>query len=149
MRPVRILLVHNHYRIPGGEDSAVATEAAVLRSRGHEVEEYFETNDTFDESSALHAVSGLFWSGQTWTGLGHVIRRFQPHIVHCHNTFYRISPSAYWRSHKLGVPVVQTLHNYRLACANASLSRDGHPCELCITSCACALIAVRHSCLQI
>jgi glycosyltransferase involved in cell wall biosynthesis len=148
MRPFRILIVHNRYRIPGGEDAVVATEAAVLRSRGHEVEQYLETNEDVDESSPLEAVSRLFWSRQTWRTLGDAVRHFRPDVVHCHNTFYRISPSVYWRCHQLGMPVVQTLHNYRLACANAQLSRNGHPCELCLTSRAGALHAVKNACFH-
>jgi glycosyltransferase involved in cell wall biosynthesis len=146
---LRILLVHNRYKYPGGEDSVVSTEAAVLRSHGHEVEEYLETNDTINiSSSPLNAISDLFWSGQTWRRLGEVIQRFRPDIVHCHNTYYRISPSAYWRAHRSGVPVIQTLHNYRLACANASLTRNDQPCELCLTSRAGALYGVRYACFQ-
>jgi glycosyltransferase involved in cell wall biosynthesis len=130
----KILIVHNRYRNPGGEDTVVDTEAALLRSYGHEVEEYIDFNEPLADASTLQKISSLVWSTDSSRALGAVLQRFQPDIVHCHNTFYKISPSIYWLCARMGIPVVQTLHNFRLGCTNARLSRQGEQCELCIRS---------------
>jgi glycosyltransferase involved in cell wall biosynthesis len=148
MALLRILIVHNRYNYLGGEDTVVATEVAVLRAFGHEVHEYRDSNEGFASLGLLQAGSELFWSRRTTRALRVLIRNFQPDIVHCHNIFYRVSPSVYWVCRELGVPVVQTLHNFRLGCANARLSRNRVPCELCLTSALRALHGVRYRCFQ-
>ncbi|MFB3917628.1 MAG: glycosyltransferase [Terriglobales bacterium] len=127
--PLRILVLHNRYRTPGGEDTVVATETALLRAYGHEVEEYRESNE---HPFRVADLPGILWSLRTIRELRRLLEKFKPHIVHCHNIYYRISPSAHWLCYRLGIPVVQTLHNFRYACVNARLSRDGKPCELCL-----------------
>lgn len=144
----KILIVHNRYRFPGGEDTVVETETALLRAHGHEVEQYFDSNQRLAGGSQVQKISGLSWSTHTIRALTDVLERFRPDVVHCHNTFYRISPSVYWLCKRMGIPVVQTLHNFRLGCANARLSRNGKPCELCIASSFGFLHAVRHKCFQ-
>jgi glycosyltransferase involved in cell wall biosynthesis len=124
---LRILIVHNRYRLPGGEDTVVSTEARLLRDRGHDVEEYIESND---EPFGLADSARLYWSPGAGQKLERAARAFAPDVAHFHNVFYRITPSSYWNL-KL-VPVVQTLHNFRLGCVNGRLSRNGVPCELCL-----------------
>jgi glycosyltransferase involved in cell wall biosynthesis len=142
--PLRILIVHNRYRLSGGEDTVVATETALLRSFGHEVEEYYEANDSpFGVGDFPNAI----WSFHTTQRLQSVLRRFQPSVVHCHNLYYRITPSVYWLCYWLGIPVVQTLHNFRYGCVNARLSREGEPCELCLSKWG-RIYGVLHACFQ-
>lgn len=127
---LRILIVHNRYRFRGGEDTVVSTECDLLRAFGHLVEEYFESNDSpFGILDALEPI----WSFRSDQRLREAIEKFKPDVVHCHNIHYRISPSVYWLCWQLGVPVVQTLHNYRIGCLNARHSLNGAPCELCLT----------------
>ncbi len=120
----------------------------MLRAHGHEVHEYLDSNEALDSSGLARAGAELLWSRRTTRALRVLIHSFQPDIVHCHNIFYRISPSVYWICRELGVPVVQTLHNFRLGCANARLSRDGLPCEICLTSALGPLHGIRHRCFQ-
>lgn len=142
---MRILIVHNRYRLPGGEDTVVATETALLRAHGHEVGEYFDSNGP---SFGIADLADPIWSSRTAGRLRRVLEEFRPDIVHYHNIYYRISPSAYWLCYRLSIPVVQTLHNFRVGCLNARLSRNGAPCELCLGSYASRLNGVFRGCFQ-
>ena len=128
---MRILLAHNRYRYHGGEDAVFQNEVWLLRRAGHEVVEYTEDNCGIDERSALRLGLRAIWSEASRKRLASVIRKAAPNVVHFHNTFPLISPSAYSACKAARVPVVQTLHNYRLLCPAATLFRDGHLCEEC------------------
>ena len=82
--------------------------------------------------SALSLFSKTIWNRTTYREITALIQQHHPDIVHCHNTFPLISPSVYWAAAKQGVPVVQTLHNYRLLCINPYLYRNGKICEDCL-----------------
>lgn len=146
---MRVLLVHNFYREPGGEDYAFRAETTVLERNGHEVA-------TFERSSAdaTDSVAGVIrtavatpWASDTVRELERQLARFRPDIVHFHNTFPLISPGAYYACSRAAVPVVQTLHNYRLLCAKAELFRDGNVCEDCVGR-SLPWPAVRHRCYR-
>ena len=128
----RVLIAHNAYQHRGGEDSVVEAEIALLRSHGHAVETYFRSNDDVAGMSSPALARHTLWSPRTQHDLAELIRRFQPDVIHVHNTFPLISPSLYWAAERAGVPVVQTLHNFRLMCLNALFLRDGKVCEDCM-----------------
>jgi glycosyltransferase involved in cell wall biosynthesis len=134
---MRILLGHNAYRsgAPSGEDAVFRNERVLLESKGHEVVCYERFNDTIDESGLSRkiklALSGA-WSPESYAEVSRIIAQCKPDIAHFHNTFPLISPSAYGACQDHGVPVVQTLHNYRLICPGALLQREGKPCEDCV-----------------
>jgi glycosyltransferase involved in cell wall biosynthesis len=127
-----VLLAHNHYQLPGGEDEVYAAEARLLEERGHRVVRYAVHNDRVRELGTLALAARTIWSRESRAALQEVMRRERPEIVHFHNTLPLISPSAYYGAAVEGVPVVQTLHNYRLACPNALLFRNGAPCRECV-----------------
>jgi glycosyltransferase involved in cell wall biosynthesis len=127
-----ILLVHNRYRQAGGEDVVFQQEGSLLRRHGHRVEEYLEDNSRIQETGRFAAAANAVWSPRTRSRLRDLIHRERPEVAHFHNTFPLISPSAYWACRETGVPVVQTLHNYRLLCAAALFFRSGRPCEDCM-----------------
>jgi glycosyltransferase involved in cell wall biosynthesis len=129
---MRILFVHNAYQHRGGEDSVVEAEIALLRSHGHAVETYFRSNDDVGSMPALALARQTLWSNRTPRDLEEIISRFQPDVIHAHNTFPLISPALYWAAGRAGVPVVQTLHNFRLMCLNALFLREGKVCEDCM-----------------
>jgi glycosyltransferase involved in cell wall biosynthesis len=132
---MRVLQVFNHYRQPGGEAKVVQNEAELLRRQGHEVECLAAYNaDLAHRGSALRVLVGLetTWSMHSYAEMKSAIQRFSPDIVHVHNTFPLLSPSIYWAAAHSRTPVVKTLHNYRLTCASAMLSRKDSPCEDCI-----------------
>lgn len=130
--PCRILVVHNAYQYRGGEDTVVEAEAALLLSRGHEVDTWLRSNDEVREMSLPVLASGTLWSGRTTRELADRVRRSRPDVIHVHNTFPLISPSLYWAAARAGVPVVQTLHNFRLLCPQAMFLRQGRICEDCL-----------------
>ena len=129
---MRILFVHNAYQHRGGEDSVVEAEIALLQSHGHAVETYFRSNEDVAGMSSLALARHTLWSPRTPHDLADLIRRFQPDVIHVHNTFPLISPSLYWAAERARVPVVQTLHNFRLMCLNALFLREGKVCEDCM-----------------
>jgi glycosyltransferase involved in cell wall biosynthesis len=132
--PRTILILHNYYQQPGGEDEVFATEARLLEERGHTVLRHTVHNDSITGRGGGGARLALdtVWNRDSYRALREVIRGGRPDIVHAHNTFPLISPAAYYAAKAEGVPVVQTLHNYRLFCVNAQFYRDGHPCEDCL-----------------
>ena len=131
-RPSRVLIAHNAYQRRGGEDSVVEAEIALLRSHGHEVRLYQRHNDEIVAEGRLRTAGSAFWSRRTMREMQAMGREFGPAVIHVHNTFPLLSPSVYWLASRIGVPVVQTVHNFRLVCPQAMLLRDGHVCEDCL-----------------
>jgi len=130
---MKVLLCHNFYQQWGGEDQVFLDEVAMLRDRGHEVLTYTRHNDDIKELSRLGVARDTFWSRKTYDEVRQLLRRERPQLVHCTNTFPLISPAVYDAAAAEGVPVVQSLHNYRLFCLNACFVRDGKTCETCLT----------------
>lgn len=129
---MRVLLVHNHYQQLGGEDTIFATEADLLESNGNEVYRYTISNDEVAEMNAVNLAAATLWNRLSFQKLKALIQEFRPDVAHFHNTFPLISPAAYYAAGEMGVPVVQTLHNYRLLCPNGLFFRDGNVCEDCL-----------------
>ncbi len=132
---MKILLVHNHYKNRGGEDTVFENERDMLGRAGHTVLTYERSNDEIDgEKGERRSGPGLFfttlWSRRSYRDILSIIDREKPDVVHCHNTFPLISPSVYYACARRKTPVVQTLHNYRLACLNGYLF-DDKTCALC------------------
>ena len=128
----RVLAVHNFYRWRGGEDVVVESEIDLLRRRGHAVELFTRHNDDLDERHPVALALDTVWSRRAAAALAQDIERFRPDLLHVHNTFPAISPAILWTARRHGVPVVQTLHNFRLLCAQANFLRAGAPCEDCL-----------------
>jgi len=129
---VRVLVVHNAYLYRGGEDAVVDSEVAMLRKHGDEVLEVRFDNETITERSRLAVALDTVWSGSSHHRVAEMVTRFHPDVVHFHNTFPLVSPAGYWAVNSAHVPVVQTLHNFRLICPGALLLRDGVLCEACV-----------------
>jgi len=144
---MRVLIVHNYYQRRGGEDRVFESEAALLEAHGHEVLRYCVHNDTIGESGGLRLAGRAIWSAAAYKAIRSICRNERPDIVHFHNTLPLISPSAYHAAKAEGVPVVQTLHNYRLACPPATFFRDGHICEECLGR-RFAWPAIAHACYR-
>lgn len=129
---MRVLVVHNSYQHRGGEDSVVEAEVALLCANGHEVRMYLRHNDEIAGRQRLSLLLETMWSRGTFIELSSLIDKWRPDVVHVHNTLPIISPSVFWLCGRLGIPVVQTLHNFRLMCPQAMFLRDGRPCEDCL-----------------
>jgi glycosyltransferase involved in cell wall biosynthesis len=132
---MKIVLVHNSYQLPGGEDVVFESERSLLQKAGHEVISYCRSNFEVDNYPGVRKVqlaAQTVWSGQTKREFGELLRLHRPDVVHVHNTLAVISPAVYAACWEHKVPVVQTLHNYRLICPAATLFRDGHACRECV-----------------
>jgi glycosyltransferase involved in cell wall biosynthesis len=127
-----VLLLHNHYQQPGGEDEVFAAEGALLEACGHRVLRHVLHNDSVAEMRRPALAKATVWNSVVYREIRALIRRDRPQVAHFHNTFPLISPAAYYAARAEGVPVVQTLHNYRLLCPNALFFRDGGVCEDCL-----------------
>lgn len=127
-----VIVVHNHYQRPGGEDQVVGAEVALLRSFGHETQLFTLDNSTIAQMGSLRLTRATFWNNDVYDTLRALFRKHAPLVAHFHNTFPLVSPAAYYAARDEGVPVVQTLHNFRLVCPNGLLFRDGHACEECV-----------------
>jgi glycosyltransferase involved in cell wall biosynthesis len=129
---MRILVAHNAYLYRGGEDTVVESEIALLQRHGHEVMLYRRDNTELDTLPRWQAAMDSVWSKRTVMEVGRLLESFQPHLIHAHNTFPLISPSLYGVAEEFGIPVVQTLHNFRLLCPQAMLMRNGRYCDDCV-----------------
>jgi glycosyltransferase involved in cell wall biosynthesis len=142
-----VFLVHNHYQQPGGEDSVVRAEAALLRSYGHDLHEYRVYNSRIADMSAASLLKATIWNSGVYREILTRLTAIESTIAHFHNTFPLISPAAYYAARRRGVAVVQTLHNYRLLCPGAVFFRDGDVCERCLGK-AVPWAGVVHACYR-
>jgi len=129
---MKVLVAHNAYQHLGGEDTVFRNETALLRAAGHQVHEYQDDNRRIEGMNFIRLGAGTIWSNSSRKRLRATIEEVRPDIAHFHNTFPLISPAAYYACHEAGIPVVQTLHNYRFLCPCALLYRDGRVCEDCL-----------------
>jgi len=142
---LKIFISHNRYQQPGGEDAVFEAEKALLEQMGHEVIPFVEDNARLNGMNPLQAALNAIWSREAQEKIRRLIWERKPKVAHFHNTFLMISPAAYYACKEAGVPVVQTLHNYRLICPGALLMRGGQVCEDCVGR-AVPLPGVVHGC---
>jgi len=132
---MNVVMLHNYYQQRGGEDGAAEQDVALLRAHGHTVHFHTIHNDEIGWYGALRKVCLWFrptWSMRSYREIRAILQTFRPDIMHVHNFFPLLSPSVYYAARECGVPVVQTLHNYRLLAPCALLMRQGRVCERCI-----------------
>jgi glycosyltransferase involved in cell wall biosynthesis len=132
---MKIILVHNKYREAGGEDVVFESENRILQRGGHIVIPYLRSNSELRDGSLLDRIAiapRMVWSSEARREFAALLDAEQPDIVHVHNTFLLISPSIYSACSERSIPVVQTLHNFRLLCPGSSFFRDGIICEECV-----------------
>jgi glycosyltransferase involved in cell wall biosynthesis len=132
---LKVLLAHNYYQQRGGEEVVFEQERRLLEQAGNEVITYCRSNDEIEKLTTLERltlVSRTIWAADTEHEFAQLLVRKKPDVVHVHNTFFMVSPSIYGACQAQGVPVVQTLHNFRLVCPSATFFRDGKPCEECV-----------------
>ncbi len=133
---LRVLQVHNEYYSGfGGEDTVAGLEADLLRRNGHDVERLIVSTTELKGAGPLRMASaalGAVWSVRGYSVLKKAVAAFSPDVIHVHNPFPLLSPSIFWAAKDAGVPIVQTLHNFRITCANALLFRDGKSCQQCV-----------------
>lgn len=132
---MKILLVHNFYQRPGGEDVVFELERQLLERAGHSVITYCRSNwevNAYQGLGKLVLIRHTIWAKDTRAEIARLLSREKPDLVHVHNTFAMVSPSIFSVCQEAGIPVVMTLHNYRLYCPAATFFRNGHTCEDCV-----------------
>lgn len=146
---MNILIVHNYYQIPGGEDTVVASEKKLLEDNGHRVSLYTRNNCDLKQMRLLRKLAlpiTTVFNPRTYVDIRQMIKKQGIEIVHVHNTMNLVSPSVYYAAFSRKVPVVQTIHNFRMLCPGATFYRDGHICEDCVKK--GLRCAVKHSCYR-
>lgn len=146
---MKIILAHNKYREAGGEDVVFENEKRLLERNGHTVISYVRSNTEVPSESLLDRLAiapQMVWSSKTRREFAAILGRERPDIVHIHNTFMVISPSIYYACGEQGIPVVQTLHNFRLLCPAANFFRHGVICQECVDQ--SLLRGVVHGCYR-
>jgi glycosyltransferase involved in cell wall biosynthesis len=129
---MKILMLHNRYLVPGGEEQATETDVALLREHGHTVELLERDNNEIERMGMGQTTKNTLWASDSYHRIFDKLWGRDFDILHVQNFFPLWSPSVYHAAVRCGVPVVQTLHNYRLLCVISFLFRDGRPCEECV-----------------
>jgi len=147
---MKILMVHNRYQWPGGEDEVFRREQELLRDKGHPVVEYVRDNDEIRRYSSWQTATlplRTLWAWDSAHQLRALLEKERPEIAHFHNTFPLISPAAYQACRAARTAVVQTLHNPRLLCAAATFFRNRSLCVDCLGK-SIPWPAVMHGCYR-
>jgi glycosyltransferase involved in cell wall biosynthesis len=147
----RVLQVHTRYRQAAGEDEVVAAEKRLLEESGTTVAQVLFDNPApggspVSPARLTQSISAI-WSRAAARRVREAIKANASQVVHVHNTFVSASPSVYEAAAACRVPVVQTLHNYRLVCPAATVYRAGRPCTDCLGR-AMPWPAVVHACYR-
>lgn len=129
---MKILTVHNSYLQRGGEDVVADMESRLLHDRGHDVRCHRQSNTRIHGMSTVALARATIWAQEPAVEIGRLCDSFQPDLIHAHNTFPLISPSLYWLAARRKIPIVLTLHNFRLLCPQAMFMREGSKCEACL-----------------
>jgi glycosyltransferase involved in cell wall biosynthesis len=147
---MKIILVNKYLYPKGGAEVATLMTSELLKSHGHEVflwgmdhpenpdyplKKYFVSNiDYYARYSLLKKIAiavKILYSFEAKKKFGKVLDLVKPDIVHLNNIAHQISPSILIPIKKRKIPVVMTLHDYKLVCPVYTLLRNGKPCELC------------------
>lgn len=149
MKKQKVLIVHNYYQVPGGEDTVVENEKNLLIENGHEVILYTRHNDEIKSKGMLGKLVlplETIFSLKTYNKVKQIVKNNNIDIVHVHNTLPLVSPSVYYAARKYNIPVVQTVHNFRLVCPGATFTRDNKICEECVNK--GLICAIKNKCYR-
>ena len=135
MKKFNVLMAHNYYKVPGGEDAVFHNEIKMLEKNGHKVTKYARYNDEIKGGvlNKLRLGIDTIFSLKTYKEVKKLIDENDIDVVHVHNTLPLISPSIYYAARAKKVPIVQTIHNFRLLCPGATFTRCGEICEDCVS----------------
>ncbi len=147
---LRILMVNKFYHLVGGTEQYLFSLTSALEADGHEVipfamqdernvatpyrdwfSPYLAVRGELSVGKRVHAATQTLYSRQARRTIDRLIRHTQPHLAHLHNIYHHLSPSVLYALKAHGIPVVQTLHDYKLICANYRLFTHGAICERC------------------
>jgi glycosyltransferase involved in cell wall biosynthesis len=144
---MRVLMLHNRYQIPGGEDVSTQAQVDLLRSNGHAVDLVEESNDRVGTLGVMNTAARTLWSRESYARIDRLLEETQFDVMHVQNFFPLLSPSVYYAARKHKVPVVQSLRNFRLVCPQGMLYRDGRICTDCVGH-QIAWPGIQHACYR-
>lgn len=144
---MRILMLHNRYKIPGGEDVSTRMQVELLRSAGHTVELIEESNERVDTLGGARTAARTFWSGEAFRQVNGLLEQHHFNVMHVQNFFPLLSPSVYYAAKRHRLPVLQSLRNFRLLCPEGMLHRDDRLCTDCVGR-RLAWPGIRHACYR-
>lgn len=132
-RAIRVLVLHSRYLSgpASGENRVVEDESRLLREAGHDVRVWAPAT-TPGQGSRVALGAGAVWSRAAVAEVARLVQLHRPEVIHVHNVFPMLSPAAIRAAGGGHLPVVMTLHNYRMACLPATLFRSGDVCEACV-----------------
>jgi glycosyltransferase involved in cell wall biosynthesis len=129
---MKTLIIHNAYGKYSGEEAVVDAQRTLLEHHGHEVLLYSRSSGEIGGiSGQINAFISGFHNTTSLKGIREIMKTFKPDIVHIHNLYPLISPSILPEIRKRGIPIVMTVHNYRLICPNGLFYTHGEICEQC------------------
>lgn len=133
---MKIAIAHNRYRsdAPSGENLMVDAEMGLLTTAGHTVVPFVRDSDELAAGTGTRVRAGLgtVYAREAAIAFNKLCTVERPDVVHIHNVFPLISPYIIRIAKQRGIPVVQTVHNYRLTCVNGLHMRDGGRCDDCV-----------------
>jgi glycosyltransferase involved in cell wall biosynthesis len=144
---MRILMLHNRYQIPGGEDVSTRMQVDLLRSDGHSVELVEESNERIETLGVMRTAARTIWSRESYARIDRLLEEDRFDVMHVQNFFPLLSPSVYYAARKHQVPVLQSLRNFRLVCPEGTLYRDGRICTDCLGH-RIAWPGIQHACYR-
>jgi len=131
---MKITIVHNDYQQPGGEYAAVEADIFLLHKHNHDLLQYRKDNHEINNYGSLQRLGMIpdtILSKSTYKEIRSLVAEYKPDVAHVHNVFPLLSPAVYRGLHDSGVPIVQTIHNFRFLCPNGLFFTKGHVCERC------------------
>lgn len=132
---MKILVIHNQYLEKGGEDRVVDSEIKMLRDSGNEVVFYLCSNKDIKGFSFFNKIKFLFkdisWNTRSYEEIKKLVNKEKPDVAHIHNIFVLLGPTAYFALKEASIPIVHTLHNYRLICLKGTFYAKNRICEDC------------------
>lgn len=131
---MKILLIHNNYGIYTGEEAVVDKQIALFHELGHTVSLFHKTTEGF-RGTLIGDIKGFmqgFYSPSSVKEIKKAMKVNKPDVVVIHNLYPYISPAVLKPIKEAGVPIIMTVHNYRLICPTGLFMRDCKPCETCL-----------------
>lgn len=130
---MKILIIHNKYGKFSGEEAYVESQISLLKSKGHLVVAYYRSSEELEKMTLgkLKVFFTALYNRKSLIQLKDLISKEVPDVVHIHNLYPLISPSILPIIKKMNIPIVMTIHNYRLMCPNGLFYTNGAICEKC------------------
>lgn len=129
---MKVLMLHNRYKIMGGEDVSTNAEYSLLKSNGIDIETLFINNDSIEHENKLKLAFNTIWSTTYYKEIFNKIKHGKYDIIHVQNFFPLFSPSIFYAAKKAGVKIVMTVRNYRLICPNGLMYINNSICKACV-----------------